>query len=367
MNNAGALAVTAAANGATNAIGGALTLTGGSAFTMADGFTTTLNVAGALTFNGASASSLTFDINGNTASTTDKLAVVGAVTTPGAGVEVIDINDIGTTLAAGDQYTLITAASGLGTAKFVLGTSKITIGGNTYGFTLSNSTGTSEILTVNTSPRVCLNVAYWTGNQGNVWSNTSGAATNWATDITGATDANAQPTAFTDVFFTAIGASNLTNSLGANYTINSLNFTSGAGAVTINAGNTLTINGGNGLTVASGSAAQTINTAIALGNVETWTNNSANTLTLGGAINTNGFFVTFGGSGNIAVTGSISGAGGVTVAGTTTLSGSIGNTLVGSTVTVSSSGTLTETSAGAIASASTLTVNGGTANARRSQ
>src|SRR6202000_702341 len=108
----------------------------------------------------------------------------------------------------------------------------------------------------------------------------------------GATDANAQPTSLTDVFFTANGATNLTNSLGANYTINSLNFTSGAGAVTIKAGNTLTINGANGLMVASGSASQTINTAITLGNVETWTNNSANTLTLGGAINTNGYFVT---------------------------------------------------------------------------
>jgi autotransporter-associated beta strand protein len=131
--------------------------------------------------------------------------------------------------------------------------------------------------------------------------------------------------------------------------------------VTINAGNVLTLDGPNGITVANGSAAQTVNTAITLGNIETWTNNSSNVLTLGGVINTNGYFVTMAGSGNIAITGNVSGAGGVGISGpgATTLGGVIGGAAAGSAVTVTNSGTLLETSGGAIANASTLSIYGG--------
>ena len=219
---------------------------------------------------------------------------------------------------------------------------------------------------------------YWTGNVSSVWGATTGSgaglATNWATTINGTPDAQAQPSASNDVFFTAIGAQNLTNSLGANYTINSLNFTPNAQAVTIGGANVLTVNGG-GLNVASGSAAQTVNTLTTLGNFETWTNASTNPLTIGGQLFTNGNTLTTAGAGAIALNGGIVGTGGLSTTGSGTLTVAsfnnytgvtnvastvslVGN-LFGSSVVVNG-GALNESSSGSIGGAgATFTLNNG--------
>jgi autotransporter-associated beta strand protein len=322
VNNTGTLAIKATASGTSNTLS-SLTLNGGSTLTMADGLTTTLNM-GTLAITAPSV--LVFDVNGGASPTSDSL-VAGAVSnTAGTGQEVIDINYLGGTLTQGETFNLITAASGIGTSQFTLGTTKVTSGGVTYGLSLSGS-GTNETLTVTGA---IIGSFYWTGNGGATWGSTSAGSTNWATSISGTPDANAQPNSTTDVYFTANGVtSNLTNTLGADFTINSLNFTAGAGAVTIGGTNTLTIDGTvdgtSGITVAGGSTAQTINTSVTLGIAQTWTNNSTGLLSVGsstGAVSNGALLLTIAGSGPTTITNFNGGAGGFTVSagtGTTTL------------------------------------------------
>ncbi len=151
--------------------------------------------------------------------------------------------------------------------------------------------------------------AYWSGAIDGNWttdlfnSNHTGA-TNWAIDSAGATDTHIAPSATTDVFFTATsGAGNLNTTLGADFSIKGLTFTSTATSpVTIGGANTLTI-GADGLTVQSGSAAPTINSAVTLGGGETWNvaNAASAPLTIGGTLRTAGGTWTKSGGGTLRV------------------------------------------------------------------
>ena len=132
--------------------------------------------------------------------------------------------------------------------------------------------------------------AYWSGAKNSVW-NTDiepGDSTNWTTAPTGGVDTNQVPGAITDVYFTANSASNLSTTLGQDFSIKGLFFTgtgtaAGSGSVTIGGANTLTI-GADGITSQVGTAADTISSKVALGANETWTNNSANLLTVSGPV-----------------------------------------------------------------------------------
>ena len=115
----------------------------------------------------------------------------------------------------------------------------------------------------------------------------------------------------TDVYFSNSSGTptNLSNTLGADTTINSLTFSS-SGAVTIGSGNTLTINGqgvGNVGINDSSSGSQTINAAVALGGPQSWTNSGSGVLTVAGTVNNGGFLLTTAGSGNMAISGNIIG------------------------------------------------------------
>ena len=127
--------------------------------------------------------------------------------------------------------------------------------------------------------------AYWKGSLSGSWSTGGGgSASNWATDASGGTDTLQTPGTSTNVYFSVTGGgSNLNTTLGADFSINSLNFTAAADAshqVTIGGTNTLTIGSG-GVTVANGAGTQTISTGeVLLGTAQTWTNNSANAFTV---------------------------------------------------------------------------------------
>ncbi len=150
---------------------------------------------------------------------------------------------------------------------------------------------------------------YWVGDNANstAWNVATGAGgTNWST----APDVNTDPRfaanpnfSAIDVFFvfnTPISISNIT--LGQNFTINSLNFTStSTSPIIIGGANTLTINstgtGLTGLTVNSGAAAHTLATPVLLGANETWTNNSTSAFTASGIIQGTGINLTLAGGG----------------------------------------------------------------------
>jgi hypothetical protein len=114
--------------------------------------------------------------------------------------------------------------------------------------------------------------AYWRGTTGGVWTtdNFQTGVTNWTIDAAGTTDTHIAPAVSTDVFFVGAGAANLNTTLGANFSIKGLTFTSTATSpVTIGGNNTLTI-GLDGLTVQAGTAAPTIAAGVTLGASQTW-------------------------------------------------------------------------------------------------
>ena len=350
-----------AGNTLTGAAGATLTLNPGttanpsaSAFTMVDNTIGTFNLTQNATFAGpaliiggaATAGyvdpTLSFDIGGASLTNIDMLVVSGTASI-GTGGGLINFSPLSTTtsLTLGN-YTFITAAGGLG-SNLSVAVSNVVIGGTLYSFSLANSTSTAEILTVSNTAVAPVN-AYWSGGIDNNWNSQNGVTfnTNFVATASGTGNTFALPGATTNVFFTANSASNFSPAnLNQAFTINSLNFT-GAGTsatngVIIASGtggpNALTIlatgAGGNaagsGITVAAGAGADTINTNVILGGSNTWTNNSANTLTVNGAVTDSGsnFALTTAGAGTIALTGNNTYTGATTVsAGTLILSGS---------------------------------------------
>ncbi|HEV3003428.1 MAG TPA: PEP-CTERM sorting domain-containing protein [Pirellulales bacterium] len=149
-------------------------------------------------------------------------------------------------------------------------------------------------------------IAYWTGNVNANWNtvNQAANATNWATDATGAADADYFPGSPTDVFFTTSShGANLGTTLAADFSIKGLTFTSDAtSAVTIGGTNKLTL-GVDGITVQSGAAAPVINAPVTLGSAQNWTIDGANSLIVNGSLSTAGFALTKMGTGTLTLGG----------------------------------------------------------------
>ncbi len=167
----------------------------------------------------------------------------------------------------------------------------------------------------------------------------------------------------------------------ANWTVGELLFDAGntsgvsfdVGVATITLSGNATGSTGIGIQMNSGSGAVSTGSAkFALGGSQSWTNNSSNTLTVGGAItnsgNTTAFALTAGGTGNTIILGNISNGGTVgttamikTGNGTLTLSGANtytgGTTLSGGILTLSSAQALGGN--GTVASVGTIKFTGG--------
>ena len=161
---------------------------------------------------------------------------------------------------------------------------------------------------------------YWDGT-GTDWS----AAASWST-VAGAAspDPGTVPGANDDAYFST---SNLTNTaqsvyLNATQAVRGMVFLgSNAGTTTLMGGGTnRTLNlGRNGIAVDSGSGAVAIGSAaagqgaaLALGAAQSWTNNSANALTVFNGVNNGGNLLTLTGTGFSALNGVLEGSGGLT-------------------------------------------------------
>jgi len=158
------------------------------------------------------------------------------------------------------------------------------------------------------------------GGNGTEWStsNSNNAKDNW-------TDNSSFNTGDTVFFAGTIG---LSPTIGNNsLSVGGVTFNSGAGGFTIGGSATLTINSG---VTNNSSNVQTFAGPIALGAAQIWNAASAN-LGFSGSINNAGFVLTIDGANNTAISGIVSGSGGLTKIGTGTLTVSGTNTYIGTT------------------------------------
>ena len=301
-----AFAVSGAALGGTGTINGAVTVSGTGAINLANGAVEApLKLGSTLAITGAAgANNLSFDLgSGNT----DLITVVGNTSVTTALSAVINLNQIGGVASpiTPGTYPLI---QGTGTmaaiGQFALATSRAF--GSTY--TLGVTGNNLQVTAAAGTPGPV--AAVWMGGA-NPWTTVS----NWNTSAASGTPTGAIPGYQTNVTFatTSPAAGNLTsNTVDADFEINSLTLNATAGALTLGAGSTKMItidataaNGnilGNGIT--SGNA-NTIAAKIGLGSSQTWTIS-------GGVLTVSGGITDFGGGFGLTKTGvgmlSLSGA-----------------------------------------------------------
>jgi fibronectin-binding autotransporter adhesin len=215
-----------------------------------------------------------------------EIAVTGAATATGAvRVNVYGISGV-TPMAGTNTYTLLAggAGSSLNGATYSLGT----VYDNTN-FTVGALTATPAALQVTATSATALTSAYWVGGLSgatNVWSASNGStASNWTGASGGAVQglipgAGASVTISTTSPVTApvatvLGADMSIGGLTIADTVNGLGLDADGFALTVGAG---------GITVNANVPASDIGANVVLGASQAWTNNSANTLTVSGAI-----------------------------------------------------------------------------------
>ena len=279
-----AVSVAGGALGGTGTVGGPVALSATGGISLANGTLGTLALGGTLAITGAAgANNLTFDL-GAAGGGTDQLTVAGVTSVTTAGAAVIGFNQIGgaaTPITAG-TYTLIqgtTSMAALG--QFALATA------NAFGqtFTLGVSGTNLQVTTATATAGPA--AAFWKGGA-DAWSTLA----NWNTTATGGIATGAIPGCKTNVSFatTTPAAANLTtNTLDADFDLNSLTFNSLGGGVTLGGSKMLTLeattaNGnpmGNGIT---SSGTNTITAKVGLAASQTWTVAAGGNLTVKGAM-----------------------------------------------------------------------------------
>ncbi len=321
--NTGAALAGSATAAATSSIGGLVTVAGGAtnasagAIRLNNGAVNTLSTAG-LALGGTSGnfSLLTFDTN---STTSDLIAAGAGGLTVNAGGADIYVSSSG--IVAGETVTLITYAAGTG-AGFAIN-SGTTVGGLTlldpnvaFGVNATlnvTSTAVQLITTGNAAPAT----AYWIGDQGTTWTAFNGSNGNFTTDKAGTTRTVANPAATTNVIFAATGAQNLTNTLGSDFSINSLTFDATTAADVTSGSNTLTIGAG-GISLQSGNGGATLSmTGLALAAPQTWANAATTDLTVTAIVSGTGpLNINNTNTGRTLLSGANTYLGGTTIAGT---------------------------------------------------
>ena len=325
------------------AINPTLTITGNAGTATNSNGTLSLqdNTINTLTINNASGNRVVLTMGNNSnlnmdvGSTSDEIILGGTgetgLTAAITNTVNVSINGLGN--LNGATQTLIQTGSN---QTFTVGAGKnfnlASTSGNLGGYVVALSAATNGALQLTeTLTYTTPSVAYWSGTVGaggvgtwNTMVNGNANNTNWATSSTGLTDTNqiVGATGITgsgssNVFFGLSGGagSNINTVLGANTTVDSVNFTSTSGTVGIGGvANTLTINAagtpgnpggaGNGISMASGAGATTISTNVALGGNQTWTLNGgiSSPLTVSGTVS-GAHNLTIGGNGELVFKG----------------------------------------------------------------
>jgi autotransporter-associated beta strand protein len=309
---------------------------------------TALTIGGTLTITGGAGTVLGTSIGSTT--TGAEINVTGAATISNAALTVNVYGVSGVSPATG-TYTLITGGAGSNLNPSTAPTLGLVY--NNSNFTVGTLTPGASSITLGITAQTQQAAEYWTGGltgATNVWAASNGTtASNWVTTAGGGATAQT-PGSSTAVTIAATTPTLAPTStvLGDNMTINSLTIATQFG---LNAdGNTLTItpsSSANGITMNSAVAASAIAANVALGASQTWTNNSANALTVSGNV-----------SGAYEL--SIAGTGQLILTGTVGMTPSSGNSLqITGGSTLQTTGVVTENSGNIVFGSGTLNINGG--------
>jgi fibronectin-binding autotransporter adhesin len=350
VNGGGALGGTGTVNGPVTVAAGSSAETQG-AVNLVDGGigTLTLSHAGGLTIGAATGNSskLMFDVNGVSS---DFLSLGANPLNVGAGGAEITISGVGMT--SGSVYTLVNFGSGTG-AGFATGSGttvgELTLANPNISFGVQGSLEvTATDIQLVTSGASAPGIAYWSGVEGSSWTSNDGTNGNFTENADGTGFVGAYPANFTDIIFAANGngaPTNLTNTLGQDFSIYSLTFANGTAATHISGANQLSIDGG-GITLEDGNGGATLamNT-LALANFQTWSNASSSDLTVSAIIS---------GSNGLAINNTNTGT--TNFSGANTYSG--GTTLTAGTLKMSGTGTLGATGGSLTVDGGTLDLNG---------
>jgi fibronectin-binding autotransporter adhesin len=253
-----------------------------------------LAIGGTLSITGGTSTRIGGSIGSTT--TSARIEVAGNATTTASAIKV-DIYGSGSSTSASDSgnYTLIHGGGSntLNNATYTLGMVY-----NNTNFTVDASpfsASTADDLTVAITQQAALtgNV-FWNGTLTTgvtkVWAASDGGSdSNWATDMAGTTTALVPGAAANIVIsVTAPTVAPIGTTLGANMTIRSLTIADTTNGLGLNNdGNTLTLSPASataGITMDTGVPASLIATPVALDAAQTWTNNSENPLTVSGTI-----------------------------------------------------------------------------------
>ena len=359
---------------------GAVTVAANAGLTYVAPSNTTLALASTLDFSGAATLGGTIGATGTSAeivTTGNATSTTGALT-----VNVYGLNGVTPTTGT---YTLLHGGGASNTLNNFTSIGLGTVFNNTNWTVTGGSLAKSASdITVGVTSATALTSAFWTGNGTagitKVWAASDGTATsNWASSSGGTVQGLIPGAVDVTIVGTTVAATNTT--LGANMTVKSLTIADTTNGLGLNAdGFKLTITPSvstAGITLNASVPASTIGANVALGAAQTWTNNSANTLTVSGVVSSaSALALTKAGTGTIALSGPNTYTGTTTVStGTLLINGvhtgggnySVTGILGGSgTIKPAASSTFTVNSGGSIAPGAsagaigTLTFDGAT-------
>lgn len=250
---------------------------------------TPLNFAGALAITGGTSTTIGASIGSATDSA--QINIAGNATTTAAAIKVNLYGTSFSTNSSGtDTYTLIQGrgTNTLNNATYTLGTVY-----NPTNFTVGSLTKTADMVNVAITQAPALTTAYWKGtatvNLTKVWAASNGSSDgNWSTTAGGSVQ-SLVPGAGADVVIpnTSPAVVPLNTTLGADLSIKSLTIADTANGLGLTVATKDSYNltlGAGGMTMNASVPASTIDAPVVLGINQTWTNNSANSLTVSGVV-----------------------------------------------------------------------------------